>query len=114
MDPWTQQKCAEACTKDTGCTAFVYGYEAYEAGGKDANVSKTCSDAPPACLFSNPDPLCHVPRCYLRSVEALTCGALPCTSFPGGGHQACTMKTTDGVLINHGEFSVYYKPHRAQ
>ena len=105
-DPWTQDHCAEACTAQSDCTAFVYGYESYESGGKDANVSTHCSSDAPACLFCNPDPRCHVPRCYFRSVDALTCGLLNCSKYSGGGHSACSMKA-DGQLISWGEFTVY-------
>lgn len=106
-DPWTQTRCAEACTAEKGCTAFVYGYEAYEAGGKDAGVPKQCTKVSPACLFSNPDASCHVPRCYLRSVTDLQCGNDVCgKEFSGGGHVACSMWDA-GNLLPWGEFAVY-------
>ena len=113
-DPWSQARCGAACdAQGAACTAFVYGYEAYEVGGKDAGVAPGCSDAQPACLFSNPDPLCHVPRCYLRNVRNLSCGAESCgtgaTGFPGGGSVGCSQKDASGALLPWGEFSLYKK-----
>ena len=113
-DPWSQTRCGAACDAlGAACTAFVYGYEAYEVGGKDAGVDPSCSDAQPACLFSNPDPLCHVPRCYLRNVRNLSCGAASCgtgaTGFPGGGSVGCSQKDASGALLPWGEFSLYKK-----
>ena len=108
LHPWSQQRCAQACTADANCTAFVYGYESYESGGKDAAVPKLCSDVSPSCLFSNEDPQCHVPRCYLRSVSHLNCGDSSCGTYTGGGHMACSMKPGGG-LLDWGEFSVYIR-----
>ena len=69
------------------------GYEAYEAGGKDAGVPAHCSKVEPACLFSNPDPECHVPRCYLRHIPNLSCGTAVCgKQFSGGGTRTCSQK----------------------
>jgi hypothetical protein len=110
-DAWTQAHCARACDALEGCTAFVYGYEAYEAGGSVAHVPQRCTLTPPACLFSNPDAQCHVPRCYLRRVESLVCGdgSLSCSGYQGGGSVACSQKDADGALLTYGEFSVYIK-----
>ena len=112
--PWSQQRCAEACDtrRSPPCTAFVYGYESYEVGGKDADVPKFCSSAPnsTACVLDNSNPQCHVPRCYLRNIDGLTMGNATCASFNGGGNASCSMKTPDGEnILPWGEFSVYVK-----
>lgn len=105
-EPWSQEHCASVCTADKTCTAFVYGYECYEAGGKDAAVPKRCTGAAPTCLFSNIDPVCHVPRCYTRSIAPLSYGNASCGKFQGGGHVGCSMKQ-QGSLLSWGEFALY-------
>lgn len=104
-DPWSQARCGAECDAQH-CDAFVYGYESYEVGGKDANVPQSCSSVPGACVLSNADAHCHVPRCYLRHISSLRRGNATCGTFTGGGTESCS-QLPGGKLLPWGEFSVY-------